>query len=268
MEQFRFETINGIKTLKCIPFEAIPWLRHGFSTRHGGVSRGDCASLSFSYNKEDAATVDENFRRFTAANGLPFESLVLTHQTHTNHVAQVGADFKNRGRDRTLRETDGLVTAEAGLGLVCFTADCVPILLVDPEARIVAAVHAGWRGTVAGIAAEAMKKMAALGAEPARMMSAVGPSIGACHYEVRAEVQEQFTAVFGARLPSVPSVNPGHTMLDLWAANRLFLEQSGLATERIFISDICTFCNPAEFFSHRYTNGRRGLLIASIAMEG
>ncbi|MBQ3084648.1 MAG: peptidoglycan editing factor PgeF [Clostridia bacterium] len=267
MNDFYFVEERGVPTLKCAAFDALPWLRHGFSTRHGGVSSGDCATLNFSYNKEDEATVDENFRRFSAANGLPFESLVLTHQTHTNHVVQVGAELKNRGRDRTLRETDGLVTAEAGLGLVCFTADCVPILLAEPEARIIAAVHAGWRGTVAGIAAEAVKRMAALGANPARIIAAIGPSIGPCHYEVSAEVQAQFTAVFGDRLPPVPSVNPGHTMLDLWAANRLFLEQSGLAPERIFSSKICTFCNNKDFFSHRYTNGRRGLLIAAIAME-
>lgn len=268
MEHFRFETVNGIKTLKCIPFEAYPWLRHGFSTRHGGVSQGDCATLSFSYHRDEEATVDENFRRFCAANRLPFGSLVLTHQTHTNHVAIADATFKDHGRDRSLRETDGIVTKESGLGLVCFTADCVPILLVDPEARIVAAVHAGWRGTVAGIAAEAVKKMVELGGSPARMLAAIGPSIGPCHYEVSEEVQAQFNAVFGDRLPPIPSINPGHTMLDLWAANRLFLEQSGLARERIFTANICTFCNNSEFFSHRYTNGRRGLLIATVAMEG
>ena len=267
MEHFRFETINGIKTLKCIPFEGVSWLHHGFSTRYGGVSRGDCATLSFSYNKEDEATVDENFRRFAAANALPYESLVLTHQTHTAHVAQVGADYKNRGRDRTLRDTDGVVTAEAGLGLVCFVADCVPILLVDPEARVVAAVHAGWRGTVGGIAGEAVQKMVALGADAARIMAAIGPSIGSCHFEVGPEVQAEFDKVFGDALPPRPSVREGHSMVDLWSANRLVLERSGLQAERIFCSEICTYCNPQEFFSHRYTNGRRGNLIAAIAME-
>ncbi len=267
MEHFRYETVNGIKTLKCIPFEAFPWLRHGFSTRHGGVSKGDCASLSFSYNKEDEATVDENFRRFSAANRLPFDSLVLTHQTHTAHVARVDAAYKARGRDRTLRETDGVVTAEPGLGLICFVADCVPILLVDPENRVVAAVHAGWRGTVAGIAAEAVKEMVACGADPAQLMAAIGPSIGPCHFEVGPEVQAEFDRAFGAALPYRASHRPDHSMIDLWAANRLVLEGCGLASDRIFLSNICTFCNNQEFYSHRYTNGRRGSLIAAIAME-
>jgi YfiH family protein len=267
MEQFYMEEKNGIKTLKCRAFDEISWLRHGFSTRHGGVSQGDCASLSFSYQKEPEAVVDENFRRFCRANDLPFESLVLTHQTHTANVAVAGEEYANRGRDRTLRETDGVVTDQSGLGLICFTADCVPLLLVEPQAKVVAAVHAGWRGTVAGIAKEAVKKMAALGADPQKILAAIGPSIGPCHFEVGPEVQAEFTARFGAALPSIPSPREGHSMVDLWAANRLVLLEAGLEKEHIFTAKICTFCNNQDFYSHRYTNGRRGSLIAAIAME-
>ena len=264
---FYFDKQNGVMTLKCRALDAIPGLRHGFSTRHGGVSEGYLASMSFSYDREPAERVDENFRRFSEANGLPFESLVLTHQTHTANVAAVDGSYKNQGRHRKLRDTDGLVTDSRGLGLVCFTADCVPILLADPVSGTVAAVHAGWRGTVASIAAEAVKKMQALGARSEDILAVIGPSIGPCHFEVGPEVQEEFTARFGAELPVVPSVREGHTMVDLWQANRLVLQEVWVAENHIFTSNICTVCNNSDFYSHRYTKGMRGSLIAAIAQE-
>ncbi|MBQ8893650.1 MAG: peptidoglycan editing factor PgeF [Clostridia bacterium] len=267
MKNFYLQEQNGVITLKCRAFDAIPGLRHGFSTRHGGVSEGYLASMSFSYQKENEEIVDENFRRFSAANGLPFDSLVLTHQTHTAHVVTVDESYKNQGRHRKLRETDGLVTAAPGLGLVCFTADCVPLLLADPHARVVAAVHAGWRGTVQGIAAEAVAQMVAAGAEEKEILVAIGPSIGPCCFEVGPEVQREFTRRFGEELPAVPSHREGHTMVDLWQANRLVLQQCGVAENHIFTSEICTFCNNKDYYSHRYTNGMRGSLIGAIAME-
>ncbi len=267
MKDFYLQEKNGVITLKCRAFEGIPGLRHGFSTRHGGVSQGYLASMSFSYNKEEEAIVDENFRRFSAANGLPFESLVLTHQTHTNHVVTVDEAFKNKGRCRDLRETDGLVTKTPGVGLVCFTADCVPLLLADPQSGAIAAVHAGWRGTVQEIAAKVVEQMIAAGAKAENILAAIGPSIGPCCFEVGAEVQEAFTARFGGELPVVASGREGHTMVDLWQANRLVLQGAGVENSHIFTAKICTFCNNKDFYSHRYTKGRRGNLIAAISME-
>lgn len=267
MGQFYMEEKDGMKTLKCRAFEELTWLRHGFSTRHGGVSQGECASLSFSYQKEPEAVVDENFKRFCAANTLPFESLALTHQTHTSNVAIVNNSFCNRGRDRTLRETDGVVTSAADLGLVCFTADCVPLLMVDPKAKVIAAVHAGWRGTVQSIAANAIQKMVEQGANPQDILVAIGPSIGPCHFEVGREVAEEFANRFGEKLP-LKEHREGHSMVDLWEANRLVLMEAGVQKDHIFTSNLCTYCNNSDFYSHRYTNGRRGSLIAAIAMEG
>ncbi len=266
MKGFFYEEKKGLKTLKCkaLTDAGIP---HGFSTRQGGVSQGYLSSLNFAYNREDAANVDENFRRFCGANGLPFESMVLTHQTHTDNVAIVDASFKNKGRERSLRDTDGLVTAEPGLGLVCFVADCVPILLADPKAKVVSAVHSGWRGTVAGIAARAVEKMVTLGADPQNIIAAIGPSIGPCCFEVGPEVQEEFDRAFPGQLPFRPSRREGHSMIDLWQACRLVLEGAGVPKDRIFGCEICTFCNNEQFYSHRYTNGQRGNLIGAIALE-
>lgn len=267
MNNFYLQEHNGVITLKCRAFDEIKGLRHGFSTRHGGVSQGYLASMSFTYNRESEENVDENFRRFCAANSLPFNSLVLTHQTHTNHVVTVDHSFKNKGRCRELKDTDGLVTHTPGLGLVCFTADCVPLLLADPKTGAVAAVHAGWRGTVHNIAANAVEQMKALGADPQDILVAIGPSIGPCCFEVGPEVQAEFTARFGSQLPPVASPNKGHTMVDLWQANRLVLTQAGVENDHIFTAKICTFCNNRDYYSHRYTNGMRGNMIGAIAME-
>ena len=267
MEHFYLQEKDGVLTLKCRALEEIRGLHHGFSTRHGGVSRGYLASMNFSYQKEREEIVDENFRRFCAANSLPFESLVLTHQTHTANVATVDEQFQNQGRHRKLRDTDGLVTATAGLGLVCFTADCVPLLLADPKTGAVAAVHAGWRGTVHGIASEAVRQMVALGAKPENMIAAIGPSIGPCCFEVGAEVQEEFTDRFGKKLPIVSSGREDHTLVDLWTANELVLQEAGLEKSHIYTAKICTVCNNKQYYSHRYTNGMRGSLIAAIGRE-
>ena len=268
MDGFRYDKFDEIVTVKCCKFEEFDGIRHGFSTRLGGVSTGDCASLSFAYNREPEAVVDENFRRFCAANRLPYESLVLTHQTHTTHVATVDDTFAHQGRHRSLRETDGLVTATPNLGLCCFTADCVPVLLVDPVHRVIGAVHSGWRGTVGGIAANAAQKMEALGARRETLYAAIGPSIGPCCFEVGPEVQAEFDRAFGTALARVDSGRPGHTLVDLWQANELVLQAAGLEKSRIFTAKICTFCNNSTFFSHRYTNGRRGSLVSILSMEG
>ena len=267
MNEFHLAEQNGVITLKCCAFEEITALRHGFSTRIGGVSEGYLASMSFSYQKESEANVDENFRRFCLANGLPFESMVLTQQTHTTFVEQVGYELKNKGRYRQWKDVDGLVSKVPGLGLVCFVADCVPLLLVDPLAGVVAAVHSGWRGTVGRIGREAVRKMVASGAQTENILAAVGPSIGPCCFEVGPEVQAAFSKEFGENLPVVPSVQTGHTMMDLWEANRLVLKDVGLLEHHIFLSKICTSCNNKTYYSHRYTGGRRGSLIAAIALE-
>lgn len=265
-EAFYIEEKNGVETLKCGPFAEISFLRHGFSTRKGGVSEGEYASMNFSTAKESEAIVDENYRRFCAANGLPFDSLALTQQTHTTCVREADAALRGKGRRIVGRDVDGLVTGAPGLGLICFTADCVPILLADPKARVVAAVHSGWRGTVGRIGKNAVEQMIALGASPENILAAIGPSIGPCSFEVGAEVQAEFDQAFGSALPYRPSSRKGHSMVDLWAANGLVLAEAGLQKNHIFTAEICTFCNNQSYYSHRYTNGRRGSLIGAIGM--
>ena len=257
MEHFYMEETDGLKTLKCRALDEIPWLRHGFSTRHGGVSQGDYASLSFSYQKEAEAIVDENFRRFCNANAMPFDSLVLTHQTHTANVATVNEAYRCRGRDRSLRETDGVVTAAKDLGLVCFTADCVPILLADPQAKVIAAVHAGWRGTVQSIGARVVEAMVNnFGCDPANIRAAIGPNIGQCHFETDADVPEAVRKAFGPEAEAFIEKRGEKYHLDLKRINALVLRRAGV--RHIEISEDCTYCQNRRFWSHRVTKGDRG----------
>lgn len=265
-ELFYIEEKNGVETLKCRPFAEIPFLRHGFSTRKGGVSQGDYAAMNFSLDRESEEIVAENYRRFCAANGFSPQSLALTQQTHTTCVREAKDDLIGKGRSTIGRDIDGLVTKAQGLGLICFTADCVPILLVDPMAKVVAAVHSGWRGTVGRIGKNAVDQMIALGASSENILAAIGPSIGPCSFEVGPEVQQEFDKAFQGALPHRPSHREGHSMVDLWAANRLVLQGAGLQENHIFAAEVCTFCNHQAFYSHRYTNGRRGSLIGAIAI--
>jgi purine-nucleoside/S-methyl-5'-thioadenosine phosphorylase / adenosine deaminase len=165
-----------------------------------------------------------------------------------------GNDIEVVGPAHVGPEGDGMVTA-AGLALGIFTADCVPILMVDAERRIVAALHAGWRGTLAGIAAEGVHAMVALGARPASIRAALGPSIGLCCFEVDAALAETFAReIPGAATHSRPGI-PGKAYLDLRAMLRLQLEREGLNPAAITNLGPCTRCANDRFFSRRGAGG-------------
>ena len=151
---------------------------HCFSTRHGGVSTGFLSSLNLGVHRgDDWKNVYENYRRLGSAVGFTPEQTVFTHQTHTDIVARVGAADRGWGLFREVEpERDGICTDEPGVALVCFSADCTPILLHDPVRHAAAAVHAGWRGTAKGIAARCVEAMVRdFGTDPADLQAAVGP---------------------------------------------------------------------------------------------
>lgn len=236
---------------------------HGFSTRFGGVSRGqglETLNLSSNGNAEE---VTENRNRFAAALGSTPTRMFSAQQIHSATVATVtSADL---GRDFSC---DGFVTAERGLLLTVKTADCVPILLCDETAGVIAAVHAGWRGTVAGIACEAVRAMTALGASPSRIVAAIGPCIHRECYEVDAPflaaVKEQNEALtaFVTPLPH----KEGHYLADLVAMNRDLLLSAGLNEGNLYVCGFCTACASEVFFSHRASGGKRGLMMAGISL--
>ena len=164
---------------------------HCFSTRRGGVSTGHLSSLNLGVHRgDDWNNVYENYRRLGAAVGFTPEQTVFTHQTHTDRVARVGAEDRGWGLFREVEpERDGIYTNEPGVALVCFSADCTPILLHDPVRHAVAAVHSGWRGTALGIAARCVEAMTReFGTDPADLQAAIGPCIGPCCFETGPEV--------------------------------------------------------------------------------
>ena len=236
--------------------------RHAFTTRVGGVSTGDQAGLNLSVSRDpDFSHVAENFRRLGAGVGIDTGRMAFTKQVHGNVVRTVtGADVHVLGTPMPY-EADGLVTNEPGLALICFTADCVPVLLCDARRGVIAAVHCGWRSSVADILARALDAMCALGASPGSVSAAIGPAISRCCFEVGGEVIEAVDRYLGgdcAGLWSAAEGREGKFFLDLKGANARRLRQLGVPEEAIAVSDDCTYCLPAKYWSHRYTKGKRG----------
>lgn len=243
--------------------------RHGFSTRYGGVSTGIFSSLNLAMSRGDeSAAVEENYRRLCSAVGADGKKAALTKQVHGNTV-RVVTDADPALSWEMRPECDGLVTAEQGITLFCFTADCVPVLLCDEKHGVAGAVHCGWRSSVADILGVAVEKMTALGAEAGSIRAAVGPAIGACCFQVGPEVPEAAERLLGEDLGALCRADPGHDgkyLLDLRGVNRRRLLQLGLGAENICVSDECTVCQPEKYWSHRATRGQRGCQGALICL--
>lgn len=235
---------------------------HGFATRAGGVSEGPFASLNLGFSTgDDRAKVEENLRRLATAAGAPLGCLSRVSQVHGDRVLEARVEealVAEEGGD-TLRppegEADALWTGVPGTWVAVGTADCVPVLLVDPDGRRVAAVHSGWKGTDADISARAVEALVAQGARPERLLAAVGPAIQRCCYEVSAELGQRFTARFGSE---VVVEEGGRIRLDLSRAVRLTLLGAGLRAAHVDVLQVCTACEPSRFFSHRRDAGRTG----------
>jgi YfiH family protein len=243
--------------------------RHAFFTRYGGVSEGPFASLNFGSNLgDDPEHVRENYRRAAALMGAGIDDCAVTKQVHGNVVRVVTAADKHVCLSPVPYEADGIVTAERGLPLFCFTADCVPALLLDPEHGVIGAVHCGWRSSVADILGVALAQMERLGARRESLRAALGPAIGACCFETDDDVPAAIEAWLGGDTAGLFVRRPGgKTLVDLRGANRRRLLQLGLAAEHIDLSDECTFCSHEKYWSHRYTKGKRGSLAACIVLE-
>ena len=245
-------------------------VRHAFSTRYGGVSTGELHSLNVGENRGDLPeNVRENYRRLGEAAGIDVFRMAYTKQVHGNTVRTVtGADVRELFTPLPY-EADGIVTAVPGLALICYTADCVPVLLCDEENGVIGAIHCGWRSSVADILGNAVGAMTALGAEPERICAAIGPAIGACCFEVGPEVIEAAEAYVGNLdgLYRRRAGQAGKYYLDLRGANAKRLKQLGVRPDRIAVSDECTVCSHEKYWSHRYTKGNRGAQGAVIVLE-
>lgn len=243
---------------------------HCMSTRLGGVSSGECSSLNLGFIRNDSReNVKANFERICSSIGIDTGSLVFSNQVHESSLRIVGESDKGKGfsRDSDIKGIDGLLTDTPGVTLVTFYADCVPIFFYDPEKKVIALVHSGWRSTLKNIAGETVKKMvSAFGCSPGSMIAAIGPSIGSCCFEVSMDIYR----TFAERYPSSGFYTASATdkwNVDLQAIIRNELISEGLDGGNIHNSGICTKCHKDIFFSHRGDLGATGSLAAFMQLR-
>lgn len=231
-------------------------LCHGISTREGGQSVNDLATLNLGLKVNDSEeNIKFNRRKFCEAVGMDYQRVVASGQVHGDHVALV--DEKQAGQ--RLADTDGLVTRTPNLPLMLFFADCVPLLLYDPIRKIIGLSHAGWKGTFQSIGPRTLSVMQhAFGTDPEDCLMGIGPSIGPADYEVDEPVMREIHTRWPAVESFAKSGRPGHWMLDLWAWNRQQMVEAGVPEKNIFVSGVSTAQHSDLFFSHRASNGKAG----------
>lgn len=240
---------------------------HAFSTRQGGVSAGPFATLNLGLSVgDDPHAVQENRQRFFGRFGVEPDHVVRVRQVHGDGVFVVDEPATRRSRfpfsliDEPA-EFDALVTNLSGLALTVSTADCVPILIHDPIHRAVAAVHAGWRGTAARIAAKTVTALGRYGTRPGDCRAAIGPAIGRCCYEVDAPARGRLSGAVSAPAAHFDASRAGHWRADLPGLNRQVLVEAGVPAEQIEDLRLCTACRADLFYSHRRDAGRTGRMM-------
>ncbi len=286
---------NGVHWLP-VPGWDFPWLWSGFSTRKGGLSRAYCADgaqpeLNLGFTAEDdRQTVLANRRLLAeAVTGSSQAPLINVHQFHSNLLVRASAADALREKPR---RADGQMTAEPGVLLGVMVADCIPVLVADRRRRVVAAFHAGWRGTVKRIVETGIGRMRLeFGSRPADLVAAIGPGIGPCCYAIGEEVISEFESQFAyaselfhevystdpvrnkypmlfltQRAPGHSDIGP-QTHLDLIEANRRQLLDAGLSAAAISIVGGCTSCHSELYFSHRASRGHAGRMMAVIGIS-
>ena len=243
---------------------------HAFSTRLGGASGGMWASLNLGVTRgDDPGAVEENYRRIRSAmGGDPAGPLVKTSQVHGDVIRAVGPEGPFAGLHDREPECDGLITDVPGVTLAVYSADCIPVLLYDPVRRVIAAVHAGWRGTALAIAGRAAARMVSdYGSSPGDIRAAIGPGIGPCCFETHGEVPAAMEETYGpAAAPFLRPLSGGKFRVDLKGLNALALTRAGVDPARIDTDGDCTMCLPEKYWSHRRLGDRRGSMAALIQL--
>jgi YfiH family protein len=251
--------------------EEINFIKHGFSTRLGGVSEGIFSTMNLAFNRGDNKdSVVENYKRLCGSIGLDFNTLVASAQDHHTFVRVVTSKDYGVGitKPRDIQSVDALVTNEKNVTLVTYYADCTPLFFVDTSKKAIGLAHAGWRGTVGRIGEKVISKMSeCFGSDPGDIKCAVGPAISKCCYEVDKACVDEFYKLddLDCSMFIFPKENNKYH-LDLLECNRQILVKSGVKPENITISDLCTKCNSELLWSHRATNGQRGTMCALMSI--
>ncbi len=244
-------------------------VRHGFSTRLGGVSPAPWDSLNLGPSRgDDMDNVRENYRRFCGVLGVTAEHCVLSRQVHEDTVRVVTAEDRGKGawRERDYGGVDALVTNVPDTPLTVFSADCNVMLFYDPVAKAIGAAHAGWRGTALNIAGKTVAEMVRrYGCRPENIAAAIGPAIGQCCFETDGDVPAALRAVLGEKAEPFMEKRGEKFYIDLKGVNALWLREAGVQT--VDVSPLCTRCRTDLFWSHRLQGNARGVQCAMIALE-
>lgn len=259
---------NGVSYYTIPSFEETGLVRHGFSTREGGVSEGCYASMNLRFHCDDThENVLKNYEIIASTLGMDYKRLVLSKQVHEDVIHTVTENDIGNGitRKNAFTSVDALITDKKNIPLVTLFADCTPVFFLDPEKKVIALAHSGWRGTVQRISAKVINQMVTdYGSNPADILTAIGPSIQECHFEVGDEVAEIFINEFGEET----AVKYGEKYhVSMQKAIKIQLMEAGVKEENTDDCGICTYCNSELLFSHRKTNGKRGNLGAFLELK-
>lgn len=264
--------VDGVGFLTFPALSELKFINHAFSTRIGGISKDGYKSMNLNFRQgDDPANVTENYKIFCRAAGFDYNTLVSSSQDHNTFVRCVTKQDCGIGiyREHDIKSVDALVTNEPGVTLVTHYADCTPLYFADPEKKVIALAHAGWRGTVEKIAEATVNVMCEkYGCDPTDIVAVVGPAIGPCCYEVDTPVYERFASLTELK-PAYFTRTLGHGkhIVDLKETNRRMMLEAGLMSINITISDVCTKCNSGLLYSHRASGGKRGGLVAMMCIR-
>ena len=255
---------EGLTWYQFDEINAFPFVTHGIFSRKGGVSSAPFETLNLGGNiGDDQQNIKENRSRIFRALNRPESSLFDVWQVHGTDVV---SSVQPRPLTEPHRKADGILTDNPEVTLLMRFADCVPILLVDPERKAVGLVHAGWQGTVKNIAAKAVDAMTkTYGSLPSQLIAGIGPSIGPDHYIVRKDVYEIGKDTFKTEEESIFQVSGDQIHFNLWKANEYLLRTAGVV--KILNSNLCTACDPSNWFSHRAEGGATGRFAGVIALR-
>lgn len=254
-----------LKYLTVEEFSKTSMVKHCFSTRMGGVSEGVFSSMNLRFDCEDKKeNVLKNFEILSSAIGVDYEKLVLTKQVHEDIIKTVDESFCGNGIvfDNRFDSADGLLCTVPGVPITVFGADCLPVMFLDTKERVIATAHSGWKGTLNKISQKCARKMILeCNCSPENIIAAIGPSIRECHYEVSEELAEMFAKEFGERVVRMTASKPHINMQECVKSQ---LEEIGVTN--VIDSRVCTYCESDMYFSHRKTNGQRGVMVGIIEL--
>lgn len=262
---------NGVVYYTFNIFSETNFLPHCFSTKIGGVSTGSSATMNLAFKRDSQRdNVYKNFNILCDAVGFKYNDIVLIQQEHTANVEVVTEE--NRGnillKPNDLGVIDGVVTNKSGVTLATLHADCVPIYFYDPIKKVIGLCHAGWKGTVDGIAEVTLTKMVkTYGCNVEDILVGIGPSIGVCCFEVDKPVKDEFETKLPFCSKYIKNSKNNKYNIDMWQINKEILMENGVLDNNIEIGNICTKCNCDIFHSHRVSGFDRGCMVAMLSLE-